>query len=320
MNASILIVTRNRAADLSRTLCAMRNVIIPSELETELLVIDNGSTDDTRQVVASAKITRLPLRYIHEPRIGQTIGRNRGLHESTGDVILFTDDDVRAPAGWLVDMCEPILSGKADAVCGGVGLAPHLLRPWMSRLHRSWLASTEWLTRQSPQSMVGANMAFSRRVLSKVPGFDPELGPGASGFCDDTLFSAQLLTAGHKIHDGLDVRIVHHYDPDRMNRESWLNAAWRRGESHAYIGHHWQHWGLRLGGLRVWQAARRLEAWRARNPELMINEGCYEEELKLVLFYSLMKWRLHEMGQPRKYAINGLVKLRSGSRESQSRK
>ena len=309
MNASILIVTRNRAADLAQTLQAMRNVVIPDSFKAELLVIDNGSTDRTREVVENCDMGGLPLRYIHEPRVGQTVGRNTGMAESTGEVILFTDDDVRPPAGWVIDMCEPIFQGKADAVCGGVRLAPHLIRPWMTHLHRSWLASSEWLTRGAPESLVGANMAFSRKVLERVPGFDPELGPGAAGFFDDTLFASQLQVAGYRIHDGMDVSIEHHFEPSRMNRESWLNAAKRRGESQAYVGHHWKHWGLKLGGLRVWQAAWKLAAWRRGNPNLIAGDGCDEEELRLVLAHSLLNWRLKEKGCPRKYELNGLVKL-----------
>ena len=50
--------------------------------------------------------------------------------------------------------------------------------------------------------LTGANMAFARRVLDKVPGFDRELGPGGLGFCDDTLFSLQLRTAGFRLAGG----------------------------------------------------------------------------------------------------------------------
>lgn len=160
MRVSIIIVTRDRAGDLKQTLQAMRQVAVTDGLEAELLVVDNGSSDETANVVMSCEPGSIPVRYTCEPRAGQSIGRNRGLAETTGEMILFTDDDVRPPVDWLSGMCEPMAQGRADAVCGGVRLAPHLLRPWMTQLHRSWLASTEWLTPGAVQSMVGANMAF----------------------------------------------------------------------------------------------------------------------------------------------------------------
>ncbi len=309
MKASILIVTKNRAADLLQTLRSLRLVHVPDSFGVELIVVDNGSTDDTAAVVKATTFEHLPLRCVHEPHGGQTFGRNRGLAESSGDVILFTDDDIRPSAEWLVAMCEPILQGKADAVSGGVSLAPHLLRPWMTPVHRSWLAATDWLDRGNPQSMVGANMAFARRVLDKVPGFDPELGPGALGFGDDGLFASQLLAADYKIHDKLDVGIEHHFDASRLTRESWLKAAEMRGNSHAYLGHHWEHWGCRFGRVKVLRAKARLAAWRSHNGDMLLTEGCELEEMDLVFELALARAHLKESARARNYERHGLAKL-----------
>ncbi|MEI6674030.1 MAG: glycosyltransferase family 2 protein [Verrucomicrobiota bacterium] len=309
MNASILIVTRNRASDLAQTLRAMRLVHIPDCLKVELIVIDNGSTDDTCEVVKTCDTGKLPLRYIHEPQVGQSVGRNRGMAESTGDVILFTDDDVRPPPEWVGKMCEPIIQGKAHAVSGGVRLVPDLLRPWMTWMHRSWLASTEWLSSGAVQSMVGANMAFLRAVLQRVPDFDPELGPGAAGFGDDGLFAAQLLAAGYQIHDCMNVCIEHHFEPSRLRRESWLSAARRRGESLAYIQHHWEHRECRFGRFKLLRAAAKLAAWRAANRHKLEDEGCSETELCLVLRLATARGNMKERKRERLYERHGLVKL-----------
>jgi len=206
-------------------------------------------------------------------------------------------------------MCEPIVQGKAEAVAGGVRLAPALLRPWMTPTHRSWLASTEWLEREAPQSMVGANMVFSKSILKRVPGFDTEVGPGASGFGDDGLFASQVLAAGYRIHDAVDVCIEHHFEPSRLKRESWLSAAHRRGESLAYIGHHWNHWGCRWGRSRLLLASARLAAWRARHAREIQEEGCSEEEMNLVHHRGMIQRHLREHSLPRKYERHGLVKL-----------
>lgn len=310
MKVSTIIVTKNRAADLAGTLAAMRRVHVPDFLEAELIVVDNGSSDETPEVVRSGDAGMLPLRHVCEPDGGQTVGRNRGMAESTGDIILFTDDDVRPPADWIVRMCEPVIQGKGDAVSGGVTLAPHLVRPWMTSVHRSWLAATDWLEKEAPRSMVGANMAFARRVLDKVPGFDPELGPGASGFGDDALFASQLLAAGFRIVDGMDVSIEHHFDASRLTRASWLGAAEKRGRSHAYRGHHWEHWGCRFGNLKILRAQARLAAWRARNKDKFHDEGCEREELDLVFDLALVRGHLEESGRERNYDRHGLVKLR----------
>lgn len=306
MKVSILIVTRNHAAELAMTLAAMRRLSIPQSLEVEWIVIDNGSTDDTREVVLSAAAGPLPLKYLHEPRPGQCHGRNRGLAESSGDVILFADDDVHPPINWVGGMCGPIFGGMADACCGGVKLAPHLLRSWMTPTHRNWLAATEWISAGAPESLVGANMAFSRDVLQRIPEFDVNLGPGKLGFWDDTLFSRQLIEAGYRIADCLATLVEHHFDPARLKRESWIDAAKRLGESRAYVGHHWEHWGLRMGWLRAKRAEIRLNAWRASNCGKLRPEGCDEVELSLIYELAQLKWRLRESCSPRNYERRGL--------------
>lgn len=310
MKVSIIIVTRDRAGDLLQTLQSMRQVAPVDGLEADLLVVDNGSSDGTADVVKCCDAGWIPVRYVFEPGTGQVIGRNRGLVETAGDMILFTDDDVRPPGDWLSGMCEPMARGRADAVCGGVRLAPHLLRPWMTSQHRSWLAATEWITSGDVESMVGANMAFSRDVLQRVPCFDQALGPGAAGFGDDGLFASQLLAAGYRIHDGLQVSIEHHFDPSRLTRESWLSAARRRGESHAYRGHHWEHWGCRFGRLRLLRATAKLMTWRMLNQEKMVDEGCDQAELAMAYDLALLHGHVRESRNPRNYERHGLRRLR----------
>jgi glycosyltransferase involved in cell wall biosynthesis len=309
MNASIIIVTRDRADDLRPTLVALAGINIPAEFEVELLVIDNGSSDNTAELVRSCEIPGVSVRYILENRPGLSYGRNRGLAEAKGEIILFTDDDVRPPAGWLAGMCEPILSGEADAVAGGVKIAPDLLRPWMSPMHRAWLASSEWLERGKPQAMVGANMVFSRRVLEKVPGFDTELGAGALGSGEESLFSSQLIAAGYRIADRMDICMEHHFQPSRLKRSSWLSAAEKLGISHAYRGHHWEHWGCRLGKLRRFLASAKVIAWRVTHPSEIREEGCSERELNLIYHRAIINGHLQVSKQPRKYARHGLVKI-----------
>ena len=134
-------------------------------------MIDNQSTDHTRGIVsrAAAQPGSVPVRYRFGASGGQAAARNVGLAASTGRAILFTDDDVRVPSGYLLGMAEPILAGQADVICGGVRLAPHLLRSWMTPMHRSWLASTESV-RPAEGGVVGANFAFGRHVLGPRPG------------------------------------------------------------------------------------------------------------------------------------------------------
>lgn len=313
MRASIVIVTRNRARHLAATLESLSRVNMPAELECELLVVDNGSEDDTAAVVRAFQRKSLTARHILEERRGKSAGMNRAFREACGDFILSADDDVRFPENWIDGMLEPLAVGRSDAVAGGVVLASCLNRPWMSSMHRAWLAETCWLERGEPKFYVGANMAIARHVLDKVPKYDESLGPGALGYGDDVLFSSQLRHAGYRIADALDVCVIHHPESERLTKSSWLDAAWSRGLSRAHVGHHWEHWPCRGGRLKSARTAAALAWWRLRNPQKADEEGCDEAELRLVFEHATAVGHLGESTHTRRYEKHGL-KLCEGSR------
>jgi glycosyltransferase involved in cell wall biosynthesis len=252
MTVSIIICTRNRAESLKATLFSIGNSLVPKGWHVDLLVVDNGSTDSTKDVVGRIQLPNISVRLISEPSAGQCHARNAGLLHTTGEAILFTDDDIRVPLNWIGGMCSPILCNGADAVAGGVvfsdEIALALSRPPLSSL-RGWFASTESLDPNTPDRMVGANMAFHRRVLEKVPQFDIELGPGALGFNDETLFSSQLLSAGFRITGAIDVAVEHHFDINRLAKINVLDSARKMGRSNAFLFHHWAH--KELGQLQL---------------------------------------------------------------------
>src|SRR5450432_3210644 len=186
---SIIICTHNRATHLRATLESLGAVDLPGELRGELIIVDNASTDGTAELAATYRLSNLEVRYFHETRPGKANALNSGISFSKGRVLLFTDDDVRFSREWFAGMCEPILSGKAHAVQGGIHIAPDLTRPWLTPLLKDSLAHYEGPREGSSVTLIGANMAVSREVFEKVPGFDSEIGPGPSAGGEDTLFS-----------------------------------------------------------------------------------------------------------------------------------
>ena len=246
VNVSIIICTRNRAENLRHTLRSIAACVVPSDVTAELLVIDNGSTDHTRQVVSEAEANDLPIRYILEPTPGLSHARNSALAHAMGEVILFTDDDVRVPPQWIEGMCRPILADEAEATTGEIALAPHLLRDWLSSAHRAHLLEIKDLSEQHAREpfLIGANMAFSRRVLARVPEFDTNLGAGACGFMEETLFYLQLVEAGYRLKFVSALPVEHHCDASRLTRTAQLKSARAHGESAAYVMHHWEHEGV----------------------------------------------------------------------------
>jgi glycosyltransferase involved in cell wall biosynthesis len=306
---SIILCTHNRAPSLRETLAAFSSLPIPATLPTELLVVDNASTDETPAVVEASRLPQFAVRYLREPRRGKGYAYNTGIAAAQGEFLLFTDDDTRPPENWIEGMTAPLVSGTAEAVAGGVRLAAHLLRPWMTPLHRAWLAETNCLDPQNPSEMIGANMAFSHRVLDKVPAFDAALGPGALGLGDESLFSAQLLQAGYRIVAALDVVVEHHFDESRLQRSAFAQAALVRGRVEAYIAHHWRHFVLTQPHLRYGRRRLLFALWRLRRGrEWPYSEGMPEAEMEHRLKLAFCQAYLTERRRPRHYEPFGLVK------------
>lgn len=306
MRCSIIVCTRNRAAALAETLCAFRAVRVPAGMDAELIVVDNGSTDDTTAVVKAASAGDIPIRYLFEPRTGKSRAQNRALTGSRGEALLFTDDDVRPPADWLELMAPPILERRCDAIAGCVHLAAEMERPWLTLLHRLWLAEYRALSAESPE-LVGANMSLHRSVFERAGLFDEELGPGASGFGEETLLWWQMQELGLRIHGEPRSVVMHHPGVSRLQRAHWLTGAVKRGRSNAYLAHHWQHCAVTRPRARAaWIQFKLLLRRCTRPPGQPEDEGCPAWEMSYIAQIAELRQWLTESQRPRNYERRGI--------------
>ena len=314
---SIIISTRDRAGDLAQTLHAIERSCCRDRdtYSAELIVVDNGSADETAKVVRGFRSSRLNVRYIYESRKGKSICLNRALLEARGDIILLTDDDMRPQEGWIPTMCAPIWERRADAVAGGITIAHHLRRNWMEDFHRIFFASTDPLDQTGMDIIIGGNGAFSRNVLDKVPGFDPELGPGgALGSCEDILFTLQLVDAGYRLTAVFDHPVIHHFDPSRLSRHSFVRRAEAEGRSRAYIAHHWEQREIRFPFLRVCDAFVRLQVRR----RLLGTRWSHKEGIAEWEFWSICRlaFRQQQMRERRRARHYGDARARNALKKA----
>jgi glycosyltransferase involved in cell wall biosynthesis len=243
-DVTVLIATRDRADHLPASLSTVLGSAERSAHPTEVLVVNNGSSDHTGQLLEEFSSARPILRTLDDPTPGKSGTLNRSLGEVRGRAVLFTDDDVHVSETWVNEMATPILEGTADAVCGQVVLAPHLERCWLTPTLRTTLAELVDVSGDKP-GMVGANMATSTEAARAI-GFDEELGPGARGMADDVLFNLRLKAAGYRLVGCTGPPVEHHLSPDRLNYRSMKRLAQSNGSSHAYLWHHWLHDDLSL--------------------------------------------------------------------------
>ena len=308
MDASIVICTRNRADSLDQTLAAMESLDIPADLHCEILVVDNGSKDHTAEVVRKYSSAKIPPRYVLESAAGLSRARNAGVASSQGKVIMFTDDDVKPSKHWLEKMARPLLERQCDGAGGQIELAKELWRPWMTKTHTACMARFDG-PGEGPFQFVGANMGFHRSVLSRVPGFDSEIGAGALGCFEDTLFAWQLTEAGFRLQYIPESSVMHYPDPVRMLRRHCLTDSRKLGASKAYVLHHWQHEEVAFPRLRYYYLGLKLRLRRLLEPPPRLDdEGISPWEMSYVAQMEKCRQFLLERRRPRNYSKRGLTK------------
>lgn len=130
---TVAICTRNRAAKLSTALDSLTAMKPPKRSNWEVLVIDNGSSDHTADVVRNFQ-SRLPIRYLYHPVVGLSSARNAAVKSAAGHYIVWTDDDQIVDAAWLCKY-EDAFARYPDAAIFGGPVNAHFIdsRPqWLS--------------------------------------------------------------------------------------------------------------------------------------------------------------------------------------------
>ncbi len=233
---SVIICTYNRAASLVKTLESLREMTVPSDLKWELIVVDNKSTDNTHQVIGEfARTSGLNVRYLFEPEQGSSRARNTGIANSTGEIIAFTDDDVRVSREWL----REIVGTFAEFDCMGVG--GKSIPVWNGLTRPDWLITSGSyrlsagpilhfdLGEEAKELYVapwGLNMAFRRTAFEKYGLLRTDLGtsgPRRRIAGGDTEFGNRLIRGGEALVYSPKAVVLHPVVPQRITKNYYLD-------------------------------------------------------------------------------------------------
>jgi glycosyltransferase involved in cell wall biosynthesis len=210
MDISLIVVTCDRCQQLARCLESVQH--IEFDRPWELIVVDNGSTDKTACIVREfIKTANLRATYLFEPMRGKSKGLNSALETASGQIVAFTDDDCY-PAP---DFLSQVWSAFDDPLVGYIGgrIMLHDPADYPITINESVTPVT-----YPAKSFVctgfiqGANMAFRRKVLLDIGGFDPLFGPGASFPAAEEIEAVSRASAmGWKGEYHPEVVVRHHH-------------------------------------------------------------------------------------------------------------
>lgn len=297
---TVAVCTRDKPESLRQCLAALTALDPAPE---ELLVIDNASADDsTRAVVAEFPAAR----YVREPRPGLDWARNRALLEAQGDIIAYTDDDVLVHEQWVGNLRRAFAEEPTAAAVTGL-VAPAELtslaqvlfeanggfdRGYRRRYFSAAVKCGEVAARVfglSGAAGTGANMAFVRRRLLELGGFDPALDVGTvTGGGGDLEMFFRVVAAGDLLvyEPSAVVRHVHRHTVKNLVKQRkgdgtgsysfWSGAGARydarQAEAFRELAWHWFRSHHLRGGLR----SVVLRSYRGREFAAAEGRGLYE--------------------------------------------
>lgn len=206
---SLVVATRNRAGRLPRTLESF--AAMESDRAWELVVVDNGSTDETRGIVeAFAASAAIPVEYVFEPEPGLGRARNAGIGASRGEIVATMDDDCY-PRPDYVDVVLGVFETHDVDFIGGRVLLHDESDVAVSILDREVVQHLPPDTFPYPGFIGGANHAFRREVFRDIGGFDPDLGAGTPFPCEDADFCARASVRGWRGGYFPEATVFHHH-------------------------------------------------------------------------------------------------------------
>jgi glycosyltransferase involved in cell wall biosynthesis len=181
MKLSVVMPVYNERATLRDVIA--RVLAVP--LDIELICIDDGSQDGSREILAELGERYPQMRIILQPKnMGKGAALRRGIQESTGDFVIIQDADLEYDPAEYTRLLGPLIQGQADVVYGSrfMGAAPHrVLYFWHSVGNRILTLLSNALTNMNMSDMETCYKVFRREILQAIPieenrfGFEPEI-------------------------------------------------------------------------------------------------------------------------------------------------
>jgi glycosyltransferase involved in cell wall biosynthesis len=236
---TLALCTHNHADRLVKTLSSLKNLKRP-QAACEFLVIDNGSTDATADILKRADWhpSEFPVRIVHENKLGLSNARNRAIAEARGEYLIFLDDDETPHADWLLEYERAIRAWAPDALGGRIevlfegGERPAWLQDELLGFIGQLSHGQEPRELIDPSSPIfGGNFGFRTAVFTQIGGFDADLGRrgGDNTGGEDTEIYRRLIAAGKRVRWIPSAVIYHRIDSPKLRKGYFLDLHYRQG-------------------------------------------------------------------------------------------
>lgn len=236
IDISLIICTLNRAASLMATLESVTQAIRSApDLAIEVVLVDNGSNDNTQEIVTGWKSkSSFPVIIVQEFQRGLSHARNAGLSASSGDIIAFTDDDCTLNADYFLALRRHYDRDTVATMRGGrVELGDPTDLPFSIKLEGHKIVMNDM---SHPGGfIIGANMTMKREVVDKLGLFDVRFGAGAPfKAAEETDYIYRAQRAKIPVEYVPDLIVQHFHGRKEKNEIVRLNEGYHIGGGALY--------------------------------------------------------------------------------------
>lgn len=200
---SVIIPAYNAEKTLMRCINSVSNQTYKNY---EIIVVDNSSTDKTKEIIEEFCKKDNRIKYLFEPKIGRGAARYKGEINSGGEIILMTDSDCIVPENWIVEMIEPIIKNKSVAAQGIK--KPIVINYWTRNFQKEAERLIMERLRDKKVGLVDtANFAIKKSILKEIGYSNPNIFVRI-----DTEIMARLKIKKYEVY--LNRVEILHYHPD----------------------------------------------------------------------------------------------------------
>jgi glucosyl-dolichyl phosphate glucuronosyltransferase len=241
IDISVILCTYNRCELLKKAVASILAQDCP-DLRYELIIADNNSSDQTREVCESFKSESVPVHYIFVPEQGVSYARNAAIARAKAPILAFFDDDVCVSRNWLATIKRAFDDHPELAGIGGKVLPEWTVKPprWLTSRHWAPLALQDYgdqpmtVDKDNALCLVAANLALRRRVFDRIGLFSPTLQRvrNSIGSMEDHELHVRLWEAGLQERYVPGVVVTTAVQTDRLTKS--YHRKWHKGHGHFY--------------------------------------------------------------------------------------
>jgi len=235
---SVIVPAYNSGTFIADCINSLLKLDYPED-STEIIIVDNASKDDTAIIIKD-----YPVRYFNEVKRGVSFARNKGILNSCGDIIAFTDADCLVSKTWLKELVLSFINDEVGGAAGEIVSFPPKTPIEMYAARTRHLSPQIYLNRPHLPFAVFANLTFRRKVFNKIGLLDERFirAGESTDFCTRFFRDTDLKL------EYAPKALVFHRNRNRIF--DFVNQQWNYGRSDALLYIKYQNevkWDLNKG-------------------------------------------------------------------------